>query len=293
MLLPDAQQIDLETPLLHFQEEGYARLGNVMHPDAIRQLRERADAIMLGKIEDPGFFYQHDSPSGRYEDLKYGQGWEGPSLAYRKIEKIELDPLFRSWIENPLFERIAREKLGEGITIYRAVLWNKAAASQHEASSSGTKAGAGGTRLPWHQDDGVFWGLDRPPSLQIWTALDDAPIDAGCLEVLPKSHRGGLATPDGGTVPMELVAERCKEGLTRALPAIAGEAILLHNHTWHSSGRNATQQARRAISISFLSADTRCNRKKRAPRVFRPVFRGRPSLPEAEGQGPDRLDRHV
>ncbi len=275
MLLSDAQQMDLKAPLRRFEEDGYARLGSVMHPDAIEQLRARADAIMLGKLEDPGFFYQHDSQTGRYADLQYGQGWEGPSLAYRKIERIELDPLFLAWIENPLFERIARETLGEGITIYRAVLWNKAA-------YGGNRAAGGGTRLPWHQDDGVFWGLDRPPSLQIWTALDDAPLRAGCLEVLPESHRGGLATPDGGTVPMGLVAARCKEGQTRALPARAGEAMLLHNHTWHSSGRNATQQARRAISISFLSADTQCNRKKRAPRVFRPVFGGQPSLSEAE-----------
>lgn len=268
-----------------------------MHPDALGQLRAQADAIMRGELSDPGFFYQHDSKSGRYEDLKYGQGWEGPSLAYRKIEKMELDPLFRSWIENPLFERIARETLGEDIMIYRAVLWNKAVGRRNKAAGSQNKAAgsqnraagsrnaggqhttaAGGTRLPWHQDDGVFWGLDRPPSLQIWTALDDAPLNAGCLEVLPGSHRGGLATPDGGTVPADLVAARCGEGRTRSLPARAGEAVLLHNHTWHSSGQNTTQQARRAISISFLSGDTRCNRKKRAPRVFYPVFRENPSL---------------
>jgi phytanoyl-CoA hydroxylase len=258
MLLPGTAQIDLQSPLASFKENGFARLGSVMDLPTLAKLRQRANAIMLGEKNDLGFFFQHDSGSGRYEDLEYGQGWQGPSLAYRKIEKLEQDPLFLSWIENDLFARIARDTLGDAVTIYRAVLWNKAA--------------GGGTRLPWHQDDGPFWGLDRPPNLQIWTALDDVPIEAGCLEVLPGSHHEGLATPDGGTVPSALVDDNCGRNTTTLLPAKAGESVLLHNHTWHRSAKNETQQARRAISISFLSADTRCTRKRRAPRTFRPVF---------------------
>ena len=88
-----------------------------------------------------------------------------------------------------------------------------------------TKSAKGGTHLPWHQDGGVFWGLDRDPELQIWTALDDAPVEAGCVEVFAGSHRAGLATPLGGVVPKEIV-ERGR-GCMRdpiPIPARAGEA---------------------------------------------------------------------
>ncbi|MFK7894448.1 MAG: phytanoyl-CoA dioxygenase family protein [Myxococcota bacterium] len=258
MIRSETDGTDLTGVLQSFDQEGYSRLGQIMTQEALIELRQRADEIMLGERPDPGFFFQHDSPSGRYEDLKYGQGWEGPSLAYRKIEKMELDDLFLRWIENPLFERVARDLLGEEIRIYRAVLWNKAA--------------RGGTQLPWHQDDGVFWGLDRPPSLQIWTAIDDAPHSAGCLEVLPRSHHKGLATPDGGTVPEALVESNCGPGKTALLPANAGESILLHNHTWHRSSPNSTDSPRRALGIAFLSGDTHCTRKRRAPRTFKRVF---------------------
>lgn len=251
--------IDLDAALQRFDAEGFAPLGRTVPEETLAALRRRANETLLGEREDPGFFFQHDSPSGRYEDLTYGQGWRGPSLAYRKVEKMELDPLFMSWLGNDFFARIARTVIGEGATVYRAVLWNKAA--------------GGGTQLPWHQDDGVFWGLDRPPCLQIWTALDDAPAEAGCLEVLPGSHLEGLATPDGGTLPSELIADRCGSGATRLVPARAGESVLLHNHTWHRSGQNQTVEPRRAFSVAYLSADTRCKRRRRAPRQFPKAFR--------------------
>jgi len=261
MLHPGSVDQDLEATLSHFFEHGYARLGLVLACDAARDLRERANALMLGEVQYPGLFYQHDSETGRYQDLEFGAGWVGPSLRYRKLEKLELDPLFRVWIENPLFGRIAHAVLGDRVALYRAVLWNKAARA--------------GMDLPWHQDDGVFWGLDRPPCLQVWTALDDAPVEAGCVEVVPGSQSDGLASRHGGTVQWDRLEQARAQARRVALPVKSGEALLIHNHVWHRSGRNATDLARRAIGISYISGDTRCLRRRRAAREFVRVFRDR------------------
>jgi hypothetical protein len=253
-----AAERDLRDLLAHFDEHGYARLGRVIEGRELDALRERADEIMLGNVSLPGLFFQLDTETGSYEDLVFGRGYEGPSLNYRKIEKLEKDERFRAWIENSLFEHIARSLIEGPIAIYRAVLM--------------TKGSGGGTVLPWHQDGGLFWGLDRHPILQIWTALDDAPLDGGCVEVVPGSHKQGLATPLGGVIPQEHV-ERRRAGEARVLlPARAGEAILLHNHVWHRSLVNRTGKTRRAFSICYMSADTKCTRKKRAPREFVRVF---------------------
>jgi phytanoyl-CoA hydroxylase len=126
MLLASTIEIDLQEPLSAFARDGYARLGPVLSPAAAQSLRERSDALMLGEGPYPGLFYQHDSPTGRYEDLVFGAGWVGPSLSYRKLEKLELDPVFAAWIENPFFGRIAHAALGDEVSLYRAVLWNKA-----------------------------------------------------------------------------------------------------------------------------------------------------------------------
>jgi phytanoyl-CoA hydroxylase len=58
-----------------------------------------------------------------------------------------------------------------------------------------------------------------------------------------------------------------------ALPAKAGEAMLIHNYLWHRSGVNRTGQPRRAVTVCYMSAETRCMRTKRAPRAFVQVFR--------------------
>src|SRR4029453_10197402 len=107
------------------------------------------------------------------------------------------------------------------IAIYRAILFNKAA--------------AGGSDIPWHQDGGALWGLSDPPTLQIWTALDDAPRGGGCLEFLPRSHLAGLATPLGGVVPQRLVEQAEAERRALGVPVAAGEALLIHHHVWHRS----------------------------------------------------------
>lgn len=250
--------MDLARPIAHFLEHGYARLGQVLSEEGAVKLAERANALMQSEHPFPGMFFQHDSPSGLYKDLRFNTGWVGPSLCYRKIEKLELDPLFLSWIENPLFERIARSLLEEPIALYRAVLWNKAPGV--------------GMAVPWHQDDGKFWGLNRAPFLQIWTALDDASPESGCLDVLPGTHLRGLASPEGGTVTHASLEREDAEAQSVALPALRGEAILVHNHIWHRTGRNHTTAPRRAISVSFLDGSTYCKRKRRAPRQFKRLF---------------------
>jgi len=253
-----APPADLAAAIAHWRAHGWARLGRVATDADLEALRRRADDVMLGRVVHEGLFFQHDAETGRYEDLEFGRGWVGPSLAYRKIEKLERDDVFRAWIENPAFERVVRAVVGDEVAIYRSTLFSKSA--------------RGGTELPWHQDGGSFWGLDRDPELQIWTALDDVPVAAGCVEVVDGSHRGGLATPLGGSIPRDVVERAGADARRLALPAAAGDVLLIHNHLWHRSGTNATGRPRRAFTVAYMPASTRCVRKRRPPREFVRVF---------------------
>ncbi len=258
MLSPEAADVDVPRAVAHWRAHGWARLGVVASREGLDAMRTRADDIMMGRVVHEGLFFQRDSETGRYAELVFGRGWEGPSLAYRKIEKLEVDPYFCAWLENALFQRVAEAILGDAIALYRATLF--------------TKSAQGGTELPWHQDGGNFWGLDRDPELQIWTALDDTPPESGCLEVIDGSHAQGLATPLGGTIQPHIARERRAEERASPLAARAGEAILIHNYLWHRSGCNTTGLPRRAFTVAYIDGATRCTRRRRAPRQFMRVF---------------------
>ncbi|MDB4970172.1 MAG: phytanoyl-CoA dioxygenase [Myxococcales bacterium] len=258
MLCVDPARLDLAPILAEFASLGYARLGRVVADETVAALGARLDDIMNARVRHEGLFFQRDADSGRYEDLSYGAGWQGPRSDYRKVEKLEIDPLFAAFLVNPLYERIARALIDGPIALYRALVF--------------TKSAAGGTALPWHQDGGAFWGVDRAPFLQIWLALDDCTVDGGCVEVLPTSHLAGLSTPQGGVILDDALRAAEAEARAVPLPARAGEVILIHNHLWHRSRVNTTGRRRSALSVCLMSAATRCLRKKRAPRQFVRLF---------------------
>jgi hypothetical protein len=257
---------ELDDAVARYRAEGWALLPNVVSHESLAALRERAAAYMAGRHPDPGLFFQAEGETGRYADVAKVPGWSGDRW-YRKIEKLERDPLYRAWIASALFARVVTRihPPSDGgplpdATLYRAVLFSKAARF--------------GSDTPWHQDGGRLWGLSQEPELQLWTALDDAPVEAGCLEVLPGSHRAGLATPLGGVVSAALVAATDADRRALPVPARAGDVVLLHPHLWHRAGPNPTAAPRRALTACFLPADARCVRTRRAARVFAAIFRG-------------------
>lgn len=264
LLRPEAAEVDVAAALEHYREHGWARIGRVLTEEGAEALARRVNELMLGEVVYDGLFFQKDSPTGSYDDLQFNKGWQGPSLEYRKVEKLERDPLYRAWIENALFERIARAWIGDSVSLYRAVVFNKAE--------------SGGTNLPFHQDGGRFWGIDREPTLQVWTALDDVPIESGCVEVVPGTHKDGLVTVYGGNVAEDTWRAADADERAQPLPARAGEVLLIHNHVWHRSRPNRSGRQRRAVTVCYLDGATRCTRKKRAPREFLRLFE-RPGSP--------------
>jgi len=259
----DPHAIDLESVLSTYRRDGFALIPRVASEAALTALTDRAQAIMMGAVDHSPFFFQHDAATGRYEDAPLGQGWVGPSPAYRKIEKLERDPVFGRWIENALFARIAHALIGPEVALYRAILMTKPAR---------TERGPGGTTLPWHQDAGALWGLDRSPRVQLWTALDDAPLESGCMAFAKGTHLEGLASPLGGIVPPAVHASHPSALDPVCVPAHAGDVVLLDNLVWHASGLNSTAHTRRAFSVCFMDPATRCTRKRGTPRTFPRVF---------------------
>jgi len=234
-------------------------------------MQERIDAIMLGKaaVNYERMLMQRDSDSGRYEDAgKADKGFKGASLNYRKIQDLEYDPLFLEYLQDPVFEDLCHRIYGEEsvVSIFRAMFMNKPANK--------------GTFLPWHQDR--WTSLDRDPQLTIWTALDPATKENGCVQVIPGSHRHGLINPThpSGFLSEAQAAAICTPDRIVYVELEAGEVVILHNYLLHASDINRSSQSRRAFSVCYMDGAT--------------LQRGEPNtFPVAFGEGalvPSRLE---
>ena len=124
----------------------------------MEQLQQEIDAIMLGTADVPyeSIMMQLDSTTGSYADMgAQTLGHKGPSLNYRKIQNLDLDPVFMSYMRAPLFRAACARLYGDGtpISSFRSMFFNK------PAKAAGRESG--GTVLPWHQDRSVHRHTDQ------------------------------------------------------------------------------------------------------------------------------------
>ncbi|MBI5705674.1 MAG: phytanoyl-CoA dioxygenase family protein [Armatimonadetes bacterium] len=227
-----------------YDREGYLRLGKVLTDDELKGLQTRIDDIMLGKVRYRDMMMQLDLGGGYDNTAPQSKGWKGETLEYRKIEQLEKDPLFLAYMRKPLFRDLCAFIYGahNGIAAYRSMFMNKPARK--------------GTVLPYHQDGGEIWKLDRDPLLTIWLALDPATIANGCVKVFPRTHRLGLLSKFGHTISDENLAKHCPEEKAVPIELEAGEAFIMHNWTIHGSDINNTDIPRRGFSVCFMDSRT-------------------------------------
>ena len=234
-----------ETQWQEYESSGYARIGSFLSGDDLDALRTRADDYALGRRRNPHVQLQADT-GGAYEALPEPTSCPGAgTLRYRKVQGLETDDLFSAVLRQPAIAGLAARHYGAHATvsIFRAMVMNKPAGQ--------------GTELPWHQDGGDVWALDRDPLMTVWIALDGADAANGCLEVIPGSHRLGLLTARGSTLGPAESRKFCPSDSVMPLEVEPGHGVLMHNWLVHRSGVNRTGLPRRAFTACLMDGRTR------------------------------------
>ena len=109
----------------------------------------------------------------------------------------------------------------------------------------------------WHQE--VFHAIPETRMVQTWCPLiHDATEENGTIEVLPGSHKQGIArqrwTSEGtgyALVDREVVAEYTP----KALPLPVGSMLFFDGHLIHRSGKNRSQSNRYALVGIYTAID--------------------------------------
>jgi len=139
--------------------------------------------------------------------------------------------------------------IGPDILLWNTIFWIK-------------EAGAG-SYISWHQDT-RYWGLSSDQVVTAWIALSPASIDAGCMRVLPGTHRGDVLNHDDLYHPDNMLTrgqaispEFVDEDAAVYMPLEVGQMSIHNYRLAHASGPNQSGDRRIGVSMHFMPPDTR------------------------------------
>ena len=157
-----------------------------------------------------------------------------------------LFPWIDDLMRNETILDAVEDLIGPDILCWNSVFWIK------EANSP--------SYVGWHQDL-QYWGLSNSDVVSIWIALSDASEAAGCMSVIPGSHKEILDHEE--TYAKDNLLSRGQEleidvaqHLTVPMPLKPGQVSLHNVRTAHGSGPNTTDDRRIGLSFHYMPTAT-------------------------------------
>ncbi len=113
----------------------------------------------------------------------------------------------------------------------------------------------GGRHTDVHQDSS-YWPVTYPDlTTTIWLALNDVPVEKGCLYFYPGSHKFHKEYVDIFKKPHQ--PEFLKDIETVSTPLNAGDATFHSGLTYHGANANKTDGIREGMTVIYVSEDNR------------------------------------
>jgi phytanoyl-CoA hydroxylase len=107
-------------------------------------------------------------------------------------------------------------------------------------------------KTDWHQDQGVALPeADDTEMLTVWLPITDATVENGCLQVIPRSHRQGLATHCAVPGKSLQIPEALLGGEPVAVEMKRGSVLFMHRRTKHASLRNVGDDIRWSFDLRY------------------------------------------
>lgn len=212
-----------------YRRDGFVRVPSIFTPEETARFREAAMAC-----------------DERLTSLTTGS----TQRVFRQLLNVwREDPVVRGLTLHPRLGGIAQRLAGVKLR-----LWHDHTLIKRPQNSIPTE---------FHQDRPYwpFLNVDNPVSA--WVALQDVPVERGCMSFIPGSHRVTHLPSQDLLDPRDLF-RKCPE-LTYyprvTLPLRAGDATFHHGFTAHMATANQTDQARVAHVVIFMDADARYRKR--------------------------------
>lgn len=259
-----------EAQVKQFEEEGYLLVEGVLDP--VQDL-DPAIAEYSGVLDNlTQELYERGDITSRYEDLPFG---ERLIQVYQESGKIHAqyfdfslpkgavkadDPI---WVGPAVFHLLSHAGILDvvesliGPEIYSNPVQHVRLKPPERLTPINPKTGRvqlGAT--PWHQDNGVVLPeADKTEMVTVWFSLWDAPIESGCLQVVPRTHREGLQTHCLYDLGTSLSNQYMAEQVAVPVPTKRGDILLLDKHLAHGSLSNESDAVRWSLDLRYNPTD--------------------------------------
>ena len=192
-------------------------------------------------------------------------GWREHLEAYERSQGQKMTRghnikphLLLPWVDeivhSPEVLDAVEDLIGPDLRLFHISVWSKEAGS--------------GSYVSWHQD-GTYFALEPACHVTAWVALTDAPVEAGCMEVVPGSHKLGqlphaeMQDPENLLSRGQQLAVDVDRRHTEFMPVKAGQFSLHHTYLVHNSGPNRHHDRRIGLGLSYIPTSARCRSRNR------------------------------
>ena len=241
-----------------FNENGYLHNVKILEEDQVDTLNKE-----LSDITDPGhpkndLFYEFNS----------NESEDPNAVLFHSLGHWRITEGFHDVLWNPRFVVAACQLLG-----------NKAVRFWHDQLFC--KPAKHGGVVAWHQDYS-YWTRTIPMQhLTCWVGLDDATIDNGCLNYIPKSHKWNLLNKIGLSGNMDSLKDLLTDDQKKeydkkvSIEMPKGYGSFHHPLMVHGSYENKSNQSRRAFVLNVFADGTISNSNEE-------LLAGVPPIPKGE-----------
>ena len=156
-------------------------------------------------------------------------------------------PWMNALIRNPVMLDAVEDLIGPNILCWGSSFFTKKAHDPRFVS--------------WHQDS-TYYGLRPAETVTTWVAFSDSTVEAGCMRVVPGTHRDGILDHDETYSKDNLLMRGqtingVEESKAVDIVLKAGEISIHHESVVHGSGPNNSDDARIGLSIHYIAPHVR------------------------------------
>lgn len=215
----------------HYHTEGYVAVSGFLSAGEVAAFLREMDAVSAGQT-----LAHHDANRMEMEPNQSPDGMQ----VRRLYEPCSHYQVFRAFSESERLLDAVEALLGPDLVFHY--------------SKINMKPAGVGSPVEWHQDLS-YYPLTHRGSVSILFYLDDATVENGCLQVIPRRHRGDLLSHSTDGFFQGRVTEAVDQSLAVPIAGAAGTVIFMHAMTPHASIANVSDQPRRTLILSYRAAD--------------------------------------